>query len=63
MDKFSPIEQKIMRMLYQVKVPLTAYQVAKRMGISFPTAKKHLHNLAEKNIIIEDEWDGTYEKN
>lgn len=61
-DKISPIEQRIIRFVYYVKAPVTAYEVAKRLNISFPTAKKHLQALAKKRILIEDEFDGTYEK-
>jgi predicted ArsR family transcriptional regulator len=59
---YTPIQQKIMRLLYQTKAPLTAYEIAKELEISFPTAKAHLKKLVEENIIIEDESDGTYQE-
>ena len=44
---FNKIEAKILRVLYQQKITLTIYEVAKECGISYPTAKKYLKQLTE----------------
>ena len=49
--QFNKIEQKILRVLYQQKVYLSVYEVAKACGISYPTAKKYLYSLAKKGYI------------
>jgi len=51
--KYNPTEQRIMRLLYQSKAPLTAYEVAKELNISFPTAKKYLDKLMEEGVLNE----------
>ncbi len=51
--QFNKIEQKILRVLYQQKMSLTIYEVAKEAGISYPTARKYLRNLAEEKLIDE----------
>ena len=59
--KFNAIEQKILRLLYQAKVPLSAYEVAKEIGVSTPTAKKYLDQLV-KEKVINDTKEGQEEK-
>ncbi len=51
---FNKIESKILRVLYQQKISLTIYEVAKECGISYPTAKKYLRKLANGRIIKEE---------
>ena len=60
--KYNKIEQKIMRLLYQTKAPLSAYEVAKETGISFPTAKKYLEQLTKQGILLEVDSDGKEKK-
>lgn len=50
---YTLIEQKIMRLLYQTKAPMTTYEIAKESNISFPTAKKYVKNLVKKGVLIE----------
>ena len=52
-NNFNPIEKKIMRLLYQTKVPLTPYEVAKETGMSYTTANKYLKELLKKKLIVE----------
>jgi len=59
-QKYSAIERRIMRLLYQAKAPLTAFEIAKMIGVSFPTAQKYLKKLTEKKILILDEENETY---
>ncbi len=49
--KFNSTERKILRLLFQTKAHLTAYEVAKELKISFPTAKKYLKILSEEGVI------------
>jgi predicted transcriptional regulator len=49
--KFSLVDQKIMRTLYQTKIPMTAYTAGKKVGVTFPTAKKSLNNLSQRGIV------------
>ena len=50
---FNKIEAKILRVLYQQKLSLTIYEVAKECSISYPTAKKYLENLVKEGLINE----------
>jgi len=49
--KFSLTEKKILRLLFQTKAPMTTYEIAKEIGISFQTAKKYIQKLIEEGII------------
>lgn len=49
---FHPIEENILRLLFQTKVPLTAYEIAKELKISYPTAKKYADKLSENHNVI-----------
>ena len=51
--EYNLIEQKIMRLLFQTKVPMTAYQVAKELKISVSTATKYLELLLKEGVIRE----------
>ncbi len=51
---FNKIEAKILRVLYQQKLSLTIYEVAKECGISYPTAKKYLEKLVKEGLINEN---------
>lgn len=51
--QYNSTEKKIMRLLFQTKAPLTAYEVAKELSITFPTAKKYLQKLVEEKVIQE----------
>ncbi len=55
--QFNTTEKKILRLLYQTKAPLTTYEVAKEIGITFPTAKKYLEQLAKEGVIIMENGD------
>ncbi len=48
---FNRIEAKILRVLYQQRISLTIYEVAKECGISYPTAKKYLEKLSKDGLI------------
>lgn len=48
---FNATEKRIMRLLYQSKAELTAYEVAKKIGISYPTARKYLEKLVKQEVI------------
>lgn len=60
---FNSTERKILRLLYQSKVEMTAYEVAKELGITFPTAKKYLEKLTKQGVIIENAKEKNYSKN
>lgn len=53
-NKFNPTEQKILRLLYQTKVPLTIGEIAKIIGVSYPTARKYLLQLEKKGVIKQE---------
>ena len=50
---FNKTEMTILRVLYQQKIPLTIYEVAKDCGISYPTSKKYLEKLSERYVILD----------
>ena len=50
---FNKTEEKILRVLYQQKIALTIYEVAKECGISYPTAKKYIEKLIKEKVIEE----------
>ncbi len=47
------IEQKIIRLLYKAKVPLTIGQIAKEIGYTYPTVKKYVTRLQENGVIVD----------
>ena len=51
---FNPFEKKIIRTLYDVKIPISAYEVGKLTGMSWGTARKYSKNLLQRNIIIKN---------
>ena len=51
---YNKTEEKILRVLYQQKVPLTIYEVAKECGISYPTAKKYVEKLIKEGVLYEE---------
>jgi DNA-binding CsgD family transcriptional regulator len=53
-SSFTPTEERIMRLLYQTKVSLTIYEIAKQISISYPTAKKYVTKLTTRGAIEED---------
>ena len=55
---FNPIEEKILRKLYNYGVQLTTYEIAKECDISFPTAKKYLKKLYEEGFLNKVEIEG-----
>ena len=62
---FNLIEQKILRVLYHYKAPLTIYEIAKECNISFPTAKSYIEKLTKDNIlnkVIIEGKDAKFEK-
>lgn len=60
--EFNAIEQKILRLLYQTKAPLTVYEIAKELDISFPTVKKYIGQLEKDKIILEHIKNGKKEE-
>jgi len=52
-EKYNTTEKKIMRLLYQTKTPMTTYEIAKELGISFKTDKKYLEELVKKGVILD----------
>ncbi len=50
-EHFNKIESKILRVLYQQKIPSTVYEIAKECSISYPTAKKYVIKLWQEGII------------
>lgn len=53
--KFNAYEKVILRMLYNYRIPMTIYETAKIMGISYPTCKKYMIILCELNFLIEEQ--------
>jgi len=49
--KFNKIEQTIMTIMYQQRVALTIYEIAKECDISYMTAKKYCLILTTKGIL------------
>ncbi len=49
---FNRIEEKIIRILFNYKAPLTIYEIAKESGISYPSAKKYTEILTKRGIIV-----------
>jgi predicted transcriptional regulator len=42
----------ILRILYHHQLPYTAYEIAQKVGISYPTAKKYLNELAQNDSLV-----------
>lgn len=55
--KLNLIESKILRLLYQTKVPMSAYEVAKELDISVVTARKYLDELVKIKATIKDVYE------
>lgn len=49
---FNIIQMKILRVLYQYRYLMTAYEVAKECKISYPTAKKYLKEFSDRGIVL-----------
>jgi predicted transcriptional regulator len=53
-EDFTIQEREIMRLLYKVKVPMTAYEITNRIkDITLPTTKIYVKKLYDKSIIEE----------
>jgi len=50
---FNKIEEEILKVLYQQRIPLSAYEIAKDAKISYPTAKKYTTKLLNEGILSE----------
>ena len=50
-NKYNPIEKAIMKLLYQIRVPMSSYYVAQKLKISTITAQKYLRSLRRGNVI------------
>lgn len=50
-EHFNKIEEKILRVLYQKKIQMTIYEVARASGVSYPTAKKYLYKLVKEKYL------------
>ncbi len=51
--EFNHIEKKILRLLFQTKAPLSVYEIAKELNISFPTVKKYVEILVKEKVILD----------
>ena len=49
--KFNRIEQIIMKVMFQQRVALTTYEIAKECQISYMTARKYCQMLSGKGIL------------
>ena len=54
---FNYIEGKILTIIYHHRLPYTIYEIAKEVGISYPTAKKYVDVLVEGEYILKDKKD------
>ena len=52
---FNTTEKAIIRYLYHTKLNKSASQVAKKINVSYPTAKKYLVNLVKMKVLIKKE--------
>ena len=52
---FNTTEKAIIRYLYYTKLNKSASQVAKKINVSYPTAKKYLVNLVKMKVLIKRE--------
>lgn len=50
-EEFNATEKKILRLLFRTKANYTIYEVAKEVGISYPTAKKYCDRLTTLGIF------------
>lgn len=50
-DRYNPTEKAIMKLLYKIRIPMTSYAVAQKIGVSTLTAQKYLRSLRRKNVI------------
>ncbi len=51
---FNHIEGKILKIMYHHKLPYTIYEIAKEVGISYPTAKKYVEGLVKEDLLLKD---------
>ena len=58
-EHFNKIESKILRVLFQQKIPLTIYEVAKECGISYPTARQYLRKIPKEILNKKKELTST----
>lgn len=49
--KFNPIEEKIIKVLYQWNRPMTITEIAYKSGVGWATVKKYLGTLEKKDIV------------
>lgn len=50
---FKKIEIYILRLTYHHRIPLTDYEIAKGVGISYVTAKKYVDALLKRGFLME----------
>jgi len=55
MEVVKPVQKEILKVLKKEGVPMTAYQVAKKIGVSWSTAHYHLMELAAMGKLIREE--------
>jgi len=49
---FNKYEAGILRLLYQTRAPLTTYEIARELQVSFPTIKKYLKDLKKEEFVV-----------
>jgi predicted ArsR family transcriptional regulator len=49
--KLSSIDRKILNLLKTSKIPLSTYQIAKKVKITWVTANSHCYKLKSMNLI------------
>lgn len=49
--RFVTYEQTILRLLYQSRLPMTAYEIAKRLRMTPPTAKRYADGLVKLGLL------------
>ncbi len=52
-ESFTIFEKRIMRILYQQKIPLTYYELAKEIDASYITTKKYVNKLVKEGFLKE----------
>ena len=48
---FNIYEKRILRILYNYKIPLTAYELSKETGASYQTMRKYANKLVKLNLL------------
>ena len=60
--KLNATEERILRLLHNAKTKMTAYQIAKRVELSYPTVSKYCKTLFEAGVLKRDSTKENQEK-